>query len=439
MSSFESKSNGTPKVSVYVCDCGINIAKKVDVPSVVEFSRTLPNVAVVREYKFMCSDPGQELIQKDIKELGVNRVVVASCSPLMHEVTFRRATAAAGENAFFFHMANIREHVSWVTEKGFLATRKAKALVAAAVRRVALHQPLERKRVPVNPDVLVVGGGIAGIHAALTLADSGKKVYLVEREPTIGGHMAQFDKTFPTLDCAACILTPKMVSVGQHPNIELLSYSEVEEVDGYVGNFNVKIRRKARFIDEKKCTSCGECVTNCPVRNRIVLPEAREEPRLDAAVKEWVEIVMASFNGYARGYLLPILQEVNEQYRYLPREVLNYVSWRLDVPLSEVLRIATFYNVFSLKPRGRHTINVCLGTACFVKGSGRILDKLQQELQIGEGETTKDANFTLEAVRCIGCCALAPAVRIDGDTYAHVRQDQIASILKEYQTVGSEV
>ncbi|HUT25461.1 MAG TPA: FAD-dependent oxidoreductase, partial [Sumerlaeia bacterium] len=257
--------NGKVKIGVYVCDCGINISSKVDVPEVVRFAESLPNVVLAREYKFMCSDPGQQLIQKDIAEQGVNRVVVASCSPLMHEVTFRRATADGGQNPFFFQMSNIREHVSWVTADPAMATRKAKALIAGAVRRVALHEPLERKREPVRPDVLVVGAGIAGIHAALTLADSGKKVYLVEREPTIGGQMAKFDKTFPTLDCSACILTPKMTSVRQHPNIELLTYSEVESVGGYVGNFDVKVRRKARYVNESTCTGCSECEGVCPV------------------------------------------------------------------------------------------------------------------------------------------------------------------------------
>jgi heterodisulfide reductase subunit A len=239
---------------------------------VVRFAAALPNVVVSKDYKFMCSDPGQEIIQRDIRDSGINRIVVASCSPLMHEMTFRTATADAGENPFYFQMANIREHVSWVTEDGELATEKAKALVAAAVRRVALHQPLERRSVPVHPDILVVGAGIAGIHAALTLADADKKVYLVEREPSIGGHMAQFDKTFPTLDCAACILTPKMTQVGKNPNIRLMSYSEVEDVSGYVGNFTVKVRHKARYVDTSKCTGCGACWESCPAKR---IPDAR--------------------------------------------------------------------------------------------------------------------------------------------------------------------
>jgi heterodisulfide reductase subunit A len=248
---------------VYICHCGINIAGKVDVSDVTAFAATLPGVVVAREYKFMCSDPGQELIQQDIRENNLNRVVVASCSPLMHEATFRRATAAAGINPFYFQMANIREHVSWVTLDKPAATEKSKALVGAAVARVGGHEALERQRVAVKPDVLVVGGGISGIHAALTLADSGKKVFLVEREPTIGGHMAKFDKTFPTLDCAACILTPKMSLVRLHPNITLWTYAEVAEVSGYVGNFSVKVRRKPRYVKEELCVGCNACVEAC--------------------------------------------------------------------------------------------------------------------------------------------------------------------------------
>ncbi|MDH4158476.1 MAG: CoB--CoM heterodisulfide reductase iron-sulfur subunit A family protein, partial [candidate division Zixibacteria bacterium] len=206
---------------------------------------------------------GQELIQKDLREGLIDRVVVASCSPLMHEATFRRTMAAAGGNEFLFQMANIREHVSWVTEDPRAATEKAKALIAAAVQRVILHQPLERTRVPVNPNVLVVGGGIAGIHAALTLAEAAKQVYLVEREPTIGGHMAKFDKTFPTLDCAACILTPKMSAVQAHPNITMWTYSEVSEVEGFVGNFKVKVKRKPRYVKEDLCVGCLECIDAC--------------------------------------------------------------------------------------------------------------------------------------------------------------------------------
>jgi heterodisulfide reductase subunit A len=252
------------KIGVYICHCGLNIADVVDVEEVAKYAATLPAVAVSRTYKFMCSDPGQSMIKEDIKELGLNRVVVASCSPLMHEPTFRHAIQEAGVNPYLFEMANIREHCSWTTEDHEEATEKAKALVSAAVRRVYYHQPLEIREVPVNPNTLIIGGGIAGIQAALEIADSEHKVYLVERDPSIGGHMIQFDKTFPTLDCSACILTPKMTSVGMHPYIELMTYSEVEEISGFVGSFKAKIRKKARYVDEDKCNGCGVCITKCP-------------------------------------------------------------------------------------------------------------------------------------------------------------------------------
>jgi len=255
--------NEPVRIGFYMCHCGTNIAGAMDVAGVVKYAADLPAVALARDYKYMCSDPGQELVQRDIREHDLNRIIVAACSPLMHERTFRNAVEKAGLNPFFFHMVNLREHDAWVHSDRQAATTKAKALVHAAVRRVPLHKALETKRVPIHGDVLVVGGGIAGIHAALTLANAGKKVYLVEREPTIGGHMAKFDKTFPTLDCAACILTPKMSAVGAHPNIVLWTYSEVVKVDGYVGNFEVTVQRKPRYVLEDVCTGCLECIEAC--------------------------------------------------------------------------------------------------------------------------------------------------------------------------------
>jgi len=192
-----------PRIGVYVCDCGANIAGTIDVAQVVEYAKGLKGVVVAREYKFVCSDPGQDIIKKDIKEQNLNRVVISSCSPRLHELTFRRTLASAGLNPYLMEMANIREQVAWVTEDHDFATQKAKALVSAAVRRVFYHQPLEIKEVPINPNTLIVGAGIAGIQAALEIANSGNKVFLVEREPSIGGRMAQLDKTFPTLDCSA--------------------------------------------------------------------------------------------------------------------------------------------------------------------------------------------------------------------------------------------
>ena len=252
------------KIGVYICHCGLNIAGTVDVQAVTKYAATLPNVIVSRDYLYMCSDPGQDLIKNDIKELGINRVVVASCSPRMHEPTFRKAVQDAGLNPYLYEHANIREHCSWVHDDLALATRKAKDLVRAAVKRVYHHEPLEVKEAPLNPNVLVVGGGIAGMQAALDIADGHHKVYLVEREPSIGGHMIQLDRTFPTLDCSECILTPKMADVGHHLFIELLAYSEVEEVSGSIGQFKVKVRKKARYVDERKCVGCGVCEEKCP-------------------------------------------------------------------------------------------------------------------------------------------------------------------------------
>ncbi len=259
----ELHANGQPRLGFYICHCGHNIAGKVDVERVAAQAARFPGVVVSREYKYMCSDPGQELIQKDIREERLDRVVVASCSPLLHEHTFRKAVEKGGLNPFHFQMVNIRENVSWVHDDPEEATRKAIDLARAALRRVRLHRALEKKRVPVTPAVLVVGGGIAGIHAALTLADAGKKVYLVEREPTIGGHMAKFDKTFPTLDCAACILTPKMSAVRSHPNITLWTYSEVVQVDGFVGSYNIKVKHKPRYVDPSLCVGCLACIESC--------------------------------------------------------------------------------------------------------------------------------------------------------------------------------
>lgn len=235
----------------------------VDVSAVSDKIAKLPNVIVSRNYKYMCSDPGQELIQKDIAEHKLNRIVVAACSPLLHEPTFRKAVSKAGLSPFMFHMVNVREHNAWVHENRADATQKALELSRAGVRRVSFHKPLDVKKVQINPNVLILGGGIAGIHAALTLAKAGKHVYLVEREPTIGGHMAKFDKTFPTLDCAACVLTPKMSAVKSNPNITLWTYSEVINVDGFVGNYKITVKRKPRYIIEDLCTGCLECIESC--------------------------------------------------------------------------------------------------------------------------------------------------------------------------------
>lgn len=253
------------RVGVYVCHCGSNIAGTVDVLDVAAYAASLPDVVAARECKYMCSSTGQEMIKRDIAEFGLNRVVVASCSPRMHEPTFRAVLAEAGLNPYLLNMANIREHCSWITRNKAVGTAKAKTLVSGAVSRVIWQEPLTEREVPVTPTTLIVGGGVAGIQAALAIAEAGYHVFLVEKDTSIGGRMAQLDKTFPTLDCSACILTPKMVQVARHPNITLLTNSEVTEVAGYVGNFNVRVKKKARYVDLAKCSGCGECTVVCPV------------------------------------------------------------------------------------------------------------------------------------------------------------------------------
>jgi heterodisulfide reductase subunit A len=251
-----------PRIGVFICHCGTNIAGTVNIDEVREFASGLPGVVSALDYKFTCSEPGQLQVKETVGKERLNRVVVAACSPRMHEITFRKAIAEAGLNPYLLQIANIREQNAWVHKDG--ATEKAKALILAAVQRANLLEALERRQVPVTPSVLVIGGGIAGIQAALNIADSNHKVYLVEQTPSIGGRMIQLDKTFPTLDCSSCILTPKMAAVGSHPNIELMTYSEVQEVSGYIGNFKATIRKKPRYVDSELCTGCGICMEKCP-------------------------------------------------------------------------------------------------------------------------------------------------------------------------------
>ncbi len=259
------KSDEEVRIGVYVCHCGLNIAGTVNCEEVAQFASILPHVVISKDNRYTCSDQGQELIKNDIKEYNLNRVVVASCSPRLHEPTFRRTCEEAGLNKYLFEMANIREHCSWVhLHEKEKATQKAKDLVRMAAAKVTLLRPQIENEVPITRKALIIGGGVTGIQAALDLAETGYKVYLVEKEPSIGGRMAQIDKTFPTMDCSICILAPKMSDAGRHPDIELLTNSEVTDVQGYIGNFKAKVLEKPRYVREE-CTACGDCAPVCPV------------------------------------------------------------------------------------------------------------------------------------------------------------------------------
>lgn len=255
------------RIGVFVCHCGSNIAATVDVKRVAEAAKNEPGVVFSADYQYMCSQSGQDLIKDTIKEYKLTGIVVCSCSPRMHENTFRKAAASVGLNPYMVEIANIREQCSWIHKDIEAGTEKAIILVRTAIAKVLLNAPLTAGSSPVTKRALVIGGGIAGIQTALDIADAGFEVDLVEKEPTIGGKMAQIDKTFPTLDCAACILTPKMVEAAQHERIHIYSYSEVAYVQGFVGNFTVTIKRKARYVKEDVCTGCGLCTEKCPQKN----------------------------------------------------------------------------------------------------------------------------------------------------------------------------
>ncbi len=276
---------------------------------------------------------------------------------------------------------------------------------------------------------MVVGAGIAGIQSSLDLADSGYKVYLVEQGPSIGGVMTQLDKTFPTNDCSMCIVSPKLVEASRHNNIELLSYAEVESLSGEAGAFSVTVRRKARSVDLDKCTGCGACQAACPVQYRIRVPEDYELPA-DRMVETADRVV--DRHGAARQALIMILQELNETLRYLPETALRRVSQRLSVPYAEVYGTASFYKAFSLEPRGRHTVQVCLGTACHVRGAARILEEFERRLSVAAGMTTDDRLFTLETVNCLGACALGPIVVVDGQYHGSMTLAGVSRLIDRY-------
>jgi heterodisulfide reductase subunit A-like polyferredoxin/(2Fe-2S) ferredoxin len=290
------------------------------------------------------------------------------------------------------------------------------------------------KNPPITPakhgSVLVLGGGIAGIQSALDLADAGFKVYLVEKQPSIGGTMPQLDKTFPTNDCAMCILAPKLVATGRHPNIELITYSDLKKIEGEPGDFTITINKKARSVDETLCNGCGLCVENCLVRFKPQKPKKYNAKKdLTKNDLKTVDDIIKTY-GKSPDSLIPVMQAINEQYHYLPKNILNYVAQELEISLSHVYHVATFYTSFSLKPRGKHLIKVCMGTACHVRGSPRVLDAIKRYLKIEPGETTDDNVYTLETVNCLGACALGPVVVVD-DTYYPVSFSKVEDLLKK--------
>jgi len=282
--------------------------------------------------------------------------------------------------------------------------------------------------------VLVVGAGVGGMQASLDLAESGYKVYLVEKGPSIGGVMAQLDKTFPTNDCAMCTLAPRMVDCGGHLNIEKLTYSEVESLVGTAGHFTARVRKKARYVNPDICTGCAACAENCLTRNVAYLrpaPAPQPLPEIDEDARAAVEAVLDRYDG-GRDVLVPILQDIVAELNWLPPGALARIAEAKSIPLEHILRIATFYKAFSLTPRGKHIVTVCLGTACHVKGAPRIVDRLERNLGIRVGETTPDGQFSLETVRCLGCCGLSPVVTVAEDLYGNLTPARVAVLTDKY-------
>ena len=279
---------------------------------------------------------------------------------------------------------------------------------------------------------MVLGGGIGGMQAALDLAESGIKVYLVDNKPSIGGVMAQLDKTFPTNDCAMCTMAPRLVDIGRHKDIEILTLSDIKGIRGDPGNFTVTLNKRPRYVDEEKCTGCGSCVSNCPVHNQSYMEREisiiqLEEKDLGIAIK------ILEKNKGKKENIIAVLQDIDAEYHYLPEFIMRYISIKLDMPLSQIYNIATFYSAFSLTPRGKYIISVCLGTACHVKGAPRIMESLERELGIKSGETTSDLSFSLEPVRCLGCCGLAPVITINEDVHGKLIPTAVPKVLRRYK------
>jgi NADH:ubiquinone oxidoreductase subunit E len=280
--------------------------------------------------------------------------------------------------------------------------------------------------------VLVCGGGIAGIQASLDLSAAGYRVYLVEESPTIGGSMARLDKTFPTGDCATCIISPKLVECMRDYNIDVLTMADVTRLEGEAGHFKVEVRKRPRSVDASKCTGCGDCWQACPVRN---VPQATEPPQpsqpLDAVAALKLDEILVRHEG-TPGALMPVLHDIHAANGYLPRLVLEHVASRWSMPLAEILRVASFYDEFRFEPVGRHVIEVCTGTSCYSRGSAALMERLEKEIGAGPNETDKTGRFTVRTVRCLGLCALSPALKIDGRSFGRVDLDRLPAILEPF-------
>ncbi len=279
---------------------------------------------------------------------------------------------------------------------------------------------------------LVIGGGIGGMQAALDLAESGIKVYLVDNKPAIGGVMAQLDKTFPTNDCAMCTMAPRLVEIGRHEDIDIITLADIESISGEPGNFQIKLKKRPRYIDEEKCTGCGLCVSNCPVSNVIYVTPDKEVIEIPSEDQAKIKKIIDDYKDKT-DVLLPVLEDAHDEYGFLPENVIKYIAQELNYPLSLAFRLTTFYNAFSLVPRGKNIVRICMGTACYVKGGKRILTEVEKRLGIKLGETTQDLKFSIEAVNCLGCCGQSPVMTVNDEIYGYMKQAMVPDILREYK------
>lgn len=411
------------KIGVFLCHCGKNIAGTVDIPKIAKELQDDEELVVMEE-TFLCSEQGQENIKEKLKSGEIDRVVIASCSPVHHGDIFSKCV---GEviNPFMWDMANIREQCSWVYNDMEEGTPKAKALIKGSVNRVRYHEGIGTTKVPMYRDVVVVGGGITGCHTALELVDKDFKVHLIEKESNIGGNMVKLDRTFPTDDCSMCTISPILNAVVSEENIVIHTMSTVEDFKGRPGDYKVKIKTVPRKLDEEKCTGCGACTEVCPVVFKVrdvpkpTEPEVQDKADIDAMIEK---------NKHHREPLIPVLLDVNEKYRYLPKDVLHYLAYALEIPISEILRIATFYKAFSLEPKGFYHIKACLGTACHVRSASAVVDQIDRYIEALE-QDPKEPMFSLETVNCLGACAIGPVIMINEDVYGDLDQEKVIKVL----------